>query len=322
MSLSATPGAEPKPGHGCRTGLKNNPHITTLVLSLLVWGGAVALVVFWLTGRMDSERWVFAAISAFWLLFYICYLWEALGKSSTWNYLRSKIPEPQASQHHANMMIASTECHERWGIVCYHKEYSTYTDSDGNLRSTEETVVTHRASTTFSFGSVVDDSGTLPGQFTPLRKIAYKVRAVFEPGHEAARDAAFHQWVAANRRDDYQSTSSTFEIPGFKPKVLSFLPGEIGCCASSAGWYFLCAIVGLAWPYKVYVSSLSSRTEIQLCKKLTVHEDCAIPSAPAAWGARALGFGTSQSAGGSSMYGMSLSQSPGSNRPYRQTSDV
>jgi hypothetical protein len=115
-------------------------------------------------------------------------------------------------------------------VECYHWETrtTTSTDADGNTTTstTEEKVVTYTDKLDFVYNSWSDASGELAGveghsiAKLDLRKCLTFADAETRSRYEETRDAFYN----SNRgRDNHMDGSEHFSIPGFHPKVSTYL---------------------------------------------------------------------------------------------------
>jgi hypothetical protein len=188
-------------------------------------------------------------------------------------------------------------------VECYHYETRTrtYTDSKGRRRTRTERVkvVTYTGRRNKTFCSWADASGNLPtfetaairsvGASAKTRIMKIKNIKSYEP-LDAATEAHFAReasaFKAANRhRDVHMSYSESFFIPGFVSKTLT-IDGPTPC-ALGPGCYVLASLLGLTWPYRMWMECKSFRVEWSVKKVLSIGNirqqlGAADPSAPVA----------------------------------------
>ena len=70
-----------------------------------------------------------------------------------------------------------------------------------------------------------------------------------------------------NRRDQFQDYSCTYEIPGLIDKQAFY--AKLPDC-KFLHWYFLLGILGLIWPYSLWIESKVDRFSVDLTKILTM----------------------------------------------------
>lgn len=68
-----------------------------------------------------------------------------------------------------------------------------------------------------------------------------------------------------NMKDDYQKFTIKYVIPNMILKK-SFMFKEAGCDYSS--WFYLFSLVGLIWPYSLWVESNIDRYEVKIRKAI------------------------------------------------------
>lgn len=80
-------------------------------------------------------------------------------------------------------------------------------------------------------------------------------------------DQLYASFQAMNRRDQYQNYTCNYEIPGLIDKQ-AFYAKEPNC--KFLQWYFLFGVVGLIWPYSLWIESKVDRFTVDLTKILTI----------------------------------------------------
>lgn len=79
-------------------------------------------------------------------------------------------------------------------------------------------------------------------------------------------DQLYHRFKAINKRDQYQTYTCDYEIPGLIDKQ-SFYAKELDC--KFLQWFFTFGIFGMIWPYSLWVESKVDRFNVDLTKVLT-----------------------------------------------------
>lgn len=81
-------------------------------------------------------------------------------------------------------------------------------------------------------------------------------------------DRIFDWFKRNNCRDEFQDYTIRYDVPGLVHKH-TFYVGELGCNYST--WLYILALLGLLWPYSLWVESKISRFNVSFMKILTVY---------------------------------------------------
>lgn len=68
-----------------------------------------------------------------------------------------------------------------------------------------------------------------------------------------------------NRRDAYQNYTSDYEIPGLVERQ-TFFVGQLNC--KYLNWFLIFGLLGLVWPYSLWVEKKVDRFTVDLTKVL------------------------------------------------------
>ena len=161
---------------------------------------------------------------------------------------------------------------------CYHYEIRHHTrhvrDNDGRSRTehytTREKVVTHSATEYLTPYETRDESGKADriraNSFIVFIHFFVKYR-FNDPQSSNNFEQAYYSFKMRHTRDAHQDFGMRYEIPGFVERK-AFYIGELGCDYST--WFYFFSMIGLIWPYSMWVESKISRFEIETMKVLKV----------------------------------------------------
>ena len=161
---------------------------------------------------------------------------------------------------------------------CYHYETRHHTrtvrDANGNSRTehytTRERVVTHRATEYLTPLRTIDESGRADRirAEANIVFIHFMVRYRFDTVLSNRNfEMHFQNFKMRHTRDAHQDFKMKYEVPGLVPRK-AFFVGELQCSYNT--WYYLCGMVGMMWPYSMWLESKIERFEINNMKVLTV----------------------------------------------------
>jgi hypothetical protein len=261
-------------------------HFRGFILTLVVWGSLVGLfvrtiieIVRSLTSDPYSYTWSW--IDFLWfapLACYVLYFIEGMCCSSTRRYVSNAGDESASETVVARMKVSAPRF--TMHVTCYHYEtrYRTVTtkDSEGRTQTRQESyqerVVTHRASGLIQYAAWTDSSTIVSnlGRF-PLVKLELSKSYEFA---DAATARSFNQQRMLFRRmhdrDRHQTYSESFDVPGFKPNVLSCRNGVKPKYLTSS-CFFLSTLLTLNWPFRMWLERHSMKTAIVIRKRVAAN---------------------------------------------------
>lgn len=156
---------------------------------------------------------------------------------------------------------------------CYHYEtryHVRHVNRNGysttETYTTREKVVTHTASQAIVPRETHDDSGEVD-RIRAEKNIVFMhflVNYRFTDEYSRQRlDELFYIFKSANTRDAYQDFHMSYDVPGLIEKM-TFYVGDLDCNYNC--WFYFFTIIGLLWPYSVWVESKINRFEVAFMK--------------------------------------------------------
>lgn len=172
--------------------------------------------------------------------------------------------------------IQNLSGHFVFSVECYHYEtrHHTRTVSDGNggtrieHYTTTEKVVTYRNSQQVHPKSTSDDSGDVDNvrAMTTVVFIHYLINYRF--ADDLSRQNFDYEWYrfkSFNTRDAYQDFRYTYNTPGLVERMTFFIGKKK---PNWFGWLIFFSLIGLIWPYSMWIETKISRYTIKFLKVL------------------------------------------------------
>ena len=194
------------------------------------------------------------------------------------NKTRKYLSNIQRSTEYERIYYSVTQAsgHFVFHVECYHYEtrvtYHTMTDKDGNTyteaRTTQERVVTHTATENITPVDCKDESGHIEEIIEKKSVIflKYESRYLFvDQRSENLLHSSFENFKRYNNRDVHQDSSFKFIIPGMVERLAFFTRKPI-----TTEYFYIFGILGMAFPYCLWLESTISRYTIQITKRLTM----------------------------------------------------
>lgn len=260
--------------------VKKQPHILSLVLNLLV-GASRLFIIFTLIGSASSSRWrnearflqefwwIFALVELVYFVEFFCsstlrYLWNKTDSDSIRDYV-VKIKETRPS------ISMWCECYHFETRVRYVTESYTVNGPNGpetrtrqRMETYQEKVVTYTETDYFDFSHFFEISRMISDDIydNDLIKIKFSQKIEFgDPYTRGAYDRQLSTFIARNKnRDACFTYTENKHIPGFKERMFS-VNGEKHSCLIHWWWYTVATILGLTWPFRLWVESKCVRGE-------------------------------------------------------------
>jgi len=235
---------------GCWEGFADKQHKWCALLTILLVGMIVAIFV--IPSDNSITRIIVIVIA---VIVYLIYMREVL-RSDTYDLLTSVRTSEEMAHFHEAMERNGPVA--KWHITCYHTE--RYTDGNGNRRS--RTVTTHVANEIIPLARWHDRTTKRSPTSHSLCQVRYNwVFTWGDVDSQRRHKEQYLAWVALNKRDMYQTKSFSFDVAGFEKLHLEVADGQKAPWWFSRTLFVLISAIGLSWPYRVIVASVTGRRE-------------------------------------------------------------
>ncbi|EGD76692.1 hypothetical protein PTSG_08043 [Salpingoeca rosetta] len=248
----------------CSAGIKRNQHKMCLVFTL----GLLTVIILRILAAFDvlpepaNSNLNNPAI--FWPIFagvYLIYFIECTC-SSTGAFTRNKTMQPELLVQ----QVQQSPPNINWFIQCYHYETRhrtrTVRDSNGNTRTEHYTervrVNTHSARQTYTMPHWRDSSPQWLPPTHSLTKHKFYFGFSFSNASAAQRyNTEKAIFIATNNRDVHFDFNENRTIAGFRKHVLGIREGASLPCSVRQDMFWLTAVLGLSWLFRVHLSSFT-----------------------------------------------------------------
>jgi len=258
----------PREGAGLIAACGRSPHLKSWTLTL----GTICILILLIFAEIEvldmNKTILIVCVSVFGL----SYLVEIFC-SSSFSYLNQAHEKGTVKIIVRNMKKAKPSIH--WFVQCYHYETRRYTttDSDGNRKTKTKRVRvnTWSAAKYFQFHSWVDKSDPVVGldkfRLTKLRLTKSYMFDTTASQMEFDRQKA--SFKASNKRDTHQDFTETFNVPGFKSRILcEAMEGYRPYCLKLR-FFLLFHLLFLGPCYRWWFSSICGIKDLDIVKVIS-----------------------------------------------------